>query len=67
MKEKINNPVLVSWLALNEFIRSAGEKQCTKLIDEELAGRSRKQFLRRIHSRLNKVRADRERIQLEQK
>lgn len=64
-KPAINNPALRSWLALNDAIREADEAFCWQLLDEELKGRRRKQFIRRIHSRLNKVRADRERAELE--
>lgn len=67
MKKEITNPTLVSWIALNKVIRKADEPTCEKLLKEELAGRSRSQFLKRIHSRLNKVRADRERKELEAK
>jgi hypothetical protein len=65
LKKPITNPTLQSWLALNEALRVANEALCQQLLKEELKGRRRKQFIRRIHSRLNKVRADRERIELE--
>lgn len=64
MKKPVTNPILKSWLALNDHLRDASEEACQILITEELAGRKRKQFLKRIHSRLNKVRADRERTEL---
>lgn len=56
-----------SWLALNELLRDADEKTCEILLIAEKTGHARKQFLKRIHSRLNKVRADRERADLEAK
>lgn len=64
MKKPVTNPILKSWLVLNDHLRDASEEACQSLIAEELAGRKRKQFLKRIHSRLNKVRADRERTEL---
>ena len=67
MKEEIKNPVLKTWIALNDFVRTANEDQCQKLFEEEQNGRARKQFLRRIHCRLNKVRAERERNELLEK
>ncbi len=63
MKKLVSNPVLQSWSALNDALRGADEVMCEKLLKEELEGRKRKQFMRRIHSRLNKARADRERLE----
>lgn len=65
MKKPVTNPTLQSWLALNDALRGSDEATCQRLLDEELKGRKRKQFIKRIHSRLNKVRADRERAELE--
>ena len=67
MKKPVSNTALRSWLALNDFLRGANEAACEGLLSEEFKGRKRKQFLKRIHSRLNKVRADRERAELEAK
>ena len=67
MKKEITNPALKTWIALNDFVRTADEDQCQKLFTEEQNGRARKQFLRRIHCRLNKVRAERERSELLEK
>lgn len=67
MKKPVTNPALQSWLALNDLLREADEATCESLLKEELKGRKRKQFIKRIHSRLNKVRADRERLELEAK
>jgi hypothetical protein len=64
MKKLVHNPALRSWIALNDALRGADEATCQKLLDEERGGRERKQFIKRIHSRLNKARADRERIEL---
>lgn len=67
MKKPVTNPALKSWLALNAALREADEATCETFLKEELKGRKRKQFTKRIHSRLNKVRADRERAELEAK
>lgn len=58
---------LSSWISLNDAIMSANEADCQQLLKAELdvkTGKRRKQFVFRIHSRLNKVRADREREEL---
>ena len=67
MKKPVASPALRSWVALNDVVREADESVCEILLEEELKGRKRKQFIKRIHSRLNKVRADRERAELEAK
>ena len=64
MKKLVTNPALQSWLALNDFLRNADESTCHELMKLELKGRKRRQFIKRIHSRLNKVRADHERLEL---
>lgn len=58
---------LRSWNTLNDAVRGADEATCEALLKEELKGKRRKQFIKRIHSRLNKARADRERAELEVK
>jgi hypothetical protein len=63
-KKPITNPVLFTWVALNESLGAADEELCWKLLDEEKKGRNRPSFIKRVHSRLNKVRADRERKEL---
>lgn len=63
-KPQIKNATLRSWVALNDKLRDADEAACQQLLDEELAGRRRKKFIERIHSRLNRVRAARERAEL---
>ena len=55
---------LDTWNDLNAFIRAASEIEAKRLLADELAGKKRFTFLLRIHSRLNKVRADRERADL---
>ena len=53
-----------TWRALNDLLRGADEKTCRKLLKKEQDGRRRTRFILRIHSRLNKARADRERLEL---
>ena len=67
MVKPASSPALSSWTALNDAMREADEALCQLLLKEELKGRKRKQFVLRIHSRLNRVRADRERLELEAK
>ncbi len=55
---------LSTWIALNDALRKADEETCHRLLQAELKGKRRQQFIRRIHSRLNKVRADHERERL---
>ena len=57
-------PELRTWLLLNDAMQEADEAECQRLLKVELKGKRRKLFLLRIHSRLNKVRADRERAEL---
>lgn len=56
---------LSSWISLNDALRDADEATCNNLMQAELRGKRRKQFVMRIHSRLNKARADREREELD--
>lgn len=66
-KRAIVNPALTTWDNLNEFVMETDDESALqKLLKEELAGRKRAQFVKRIHSRLNKVRADRERAELKE-
>lgn len=64
MKAKITNQALTSWVNLNEELQDCDEPNAQSLLQQELKGRRRKQFLLRIHSRVNKLRADRERQEL---
>lgn len=58
---KSKNPHLKTWIALNKFLETATVKDCQQLFAEEETTKKRKSFLKRIHSRLNKVRALEER------
>lgn len=64
MKKPIKLEALRTWILLNHALRGANEATCQRLLQAELKGRRRQQFLKRIHSRLNKARADRERQEL---
>lgn len=59
-----NSPELRTWEALNNVLRNADETTCLKLLDEELKDKKRPQFVQRIHSRMNRMRAARERKEL---
>lgn len=66
-KTAITNPALATWDGLNEFVMATDDEAALKkLLTEELKGRKRAQFVKRIHSRINKLRADRERAELEE-
>lgn len=64
-KDRNLTEVLSSWISLNDALKNAGEDYCIQLLEHEKKNKKRKQFLKRVHSRLNKVRADRERAELE--
>jgi len=63
-KKTVADPALRTWRDLNDAIRDASEADCERLLKLEKAGRKRQQFVMRIFSRLNRVRADRERQDL---
>lgn len=65
MNKKTKSSVSKPWQELNLILKAADEALCHKLLEKERKGLKRAQFLRRIHSRLNKVRAARERIELD--
>lgn len=54
----------MSWQDLNAAMTKADEADCLSMLKEEKKGKRRLQYMLRIHSRLNKVRADRERLEL---
>jgi len=60
----VSSKHLSTWISLNEFLMTATQKQAEDLLSQELVGKRRKQFVFRIHSRINKVRADNERQEL---
>lgn len=57
--------ILGTWKALNKHLLKADVAECHRLIHLELCGKLRLVYLLRIHSRLNKVRAEQERKELE--
>lgn len=58
---------LDTWVGLNEALMGGDLKLAEKLLKEEKAGSNRKQFVLRIHSRINKLRAAIERAELMKK
>ena len=54
----------LTWRELNDKLRDADEPTCRALLRVEQAKSKRPRFILRIHSRLNRVRADRERMEL---
>ncbi len=56
----------VTWVGLNDWLRDAAEADCAALLAEERASHGRRFVLLRTHSRLNKVRAARERAELKE-
>lgn len=56
--------VPTAWTDLNEILIQSDLETSTKLLEAERAGRRRKQFMLRIHSRINKLRAADEREKL---
>lgn len=57
-------PELKTWVGLNEALMGGDLTLAEKLLTAEKKGKARKQFLLRIHSRINKLRADAERAAL---
>lgn len=56
--------VPTAWTDLNEILLQSDLETSIKLLESERAGRRRKQFMLRIHSRINKLRAADERGKL---
>lgn len=56
--------VFGAWDELNTAVLKMGEHECADALAAEIAGPNRRMFKLRIHSRLNKVRAHRERRDL---
>lgn len=55
---------LSSWENLNKLMSTADEEACVHVMHEEMRGKRRMMFVLRIHSRVNKLRAHREREKL---
>ena len=60
----MNADPLDTWTGLNAVIMTLGEEPCAALLRRERENRRRKQFMLRIHSRINALRAKREREEL---
>lgn len=57
-----------SWDSLNQVVMNTEDEEFLNvLLKEELKFKKRKQYVLRIHSRINKLRADRERTELLEK
>lgn len=55
---------LETWVTLNAALMHGDLALAERLLKAEQAGKQRKQFVLRIHSRINKLRADSERATL---
>lgn len=55
---------LSNWYKLQEALMSSDEKGVAELLELERKGANRERFMRRIHSRLNRLRAERERAEI---
>lgn len=55
------SPELASWIDLNAALMDGDLQLAERLLKEERANKKRKQFMLRIHSRINKLRAEAER------
>ena len=64
ISKKLIDQALETWIGLNEVLMTTKEEDAQALLDAETAGRNRRMFTLRIHSRLNKLRAQRERKEL---
>jgi len=64
---KAPSPQLATWVALNEALMAGDIKLAERLLAEESKGKRRKTFLLRLHSRINRLRAQSERAALMKK
>lgn len=53
--------LLANWNTLNGAIMGLGEVEVARLLDSEVGGANRLTFVLRLHSRLNRLRRERER------
>jgi hypothetical protein len=63
-KTETGDPALRTWIGLNKKLMKSNEAMCARLLEIERANRDRKMFKLRIHSRMNILRAQRERREL---
>lgn len=61
----VHTALLDNWFALLEGVEQLDEHGLLELLIAELDGKRRKSFIARIHQRFNRVRAARERKQLQ--
>lgn len=61
---KTTSPELATWVALNQALMAGDIKLAERLLAEESKGKRRKMFLLRLHSRINRLRAQSERAAL---
>jgi len=59
------DPSLRTWKAMNRALMNGGERKAEQLFTAEMKGLRRPTYLRRIHSRINSLRAMRERRAIE--
>jgi hypothetical protein len=64
LTDKMVELTLETWIGLNETLKTCDEEVAQQLLKAETSGKARRQFLLRIHSRLNKLRAQRERQEI---
>ena len=57
---------LENWYKLNDALRECTEDEAKDLLKREQAGKNRSRFVLRIHSRINRTRAERERGELKE-
>lgn len=60
----MNNVKDMSWIELNSVLKDADEAAAKALLASEKKGKRRLQYMLRIHSRLNAVRAHTEREEI---
>lgn len=54
----------LNWLELNEWLRTATEEEALDALTQEQHGAKRQEYLRRLHSKVNVLRAERERKEI---
>jgi hypothetical protein len=59
--------ILKTWMTLNAFVNTCSEKEAQELMKLEIKGSKRKNFIMRCYSRFNRMRAERERKELNAK
>lgn len=65
-KELSDEGPLSNWYKLNDYLRTCSEGEAAALLRAERKGENRRRFVLRIHSRINRTRATRERGELKE-